>query len=456
MSSSELIAQQFIDGGVVPSVLNAQAPGNHAAKHLPNGSDPISYANASIGGLMSPSQVTQLDNKLDKTGTITVSQISKNAGLIDQTYLTDELKQQIAGTAPINAVPADASITPNKTTFMRSVQNLFNKTTVTSGIISGATGVIVANSSYSASDYIEVTPTKVYNITACFDCAYFNASHVFISGFSSAGAPITITAPAGAAYIRITFSNAALATAMFVLGTLPSSYLGFGYHIEITDAEFKNVISSSIATTSKWTGKIWNVIGDSITEHNDKTTKNYQDYIASKISCTVNNYGLSGTGWFTPWGGNAAFYNRLVALASNADLITVFGGTNDWGETGKTLVLGSFGDTDPALTFYGAVDYTIRQLVTMFPTKTIAVFTPIPRNNSWGTSSTGVTLEQITDAIIKVCARYSVPVLDLYRKGNVYAWDANYRTYALPDGLHPNDNGHVTLADKILDFLNSL
>lgn len=60
-------------------------------------------------------QVTELNNKkLDKNGSISVSQIDKNKGKLDQTYLSDELLQQMAGNTPINAIPADKSITNNK------------------------------------------------------------------------------------------------------------------------------------------------------------------------------------------------------------------------------------------------------------------------------------------------------------------------------------------------------
>lgn len=53
--------------------------------------------------------------KMDKDTTdIGIGQINKNKGKIDQTYLSDSLLQQIAGDAPINAVPADGSLTTSK------------------------------------------------------------------------------------------------------------------------------------------------------------------------------------------------------------------------------------------------------------------------------------------------------------------------------------------------------
>ena len=59
--------------------------------------------------------IQQLDAKMDKNTTdISISQINKNLGKIDQTYLSDELLQQMTGTTPINAVVGDNSITTQK------------------------------------------------------------------------------------------------------------------------------------------------------------------------------------------------------------------------------------------------------------------------------------------------------------------------------------------------------
>ena len=54
----------------------------------------------------------QLSQKMDKnTSSISINQIDKNLGKIDQTYLAESLLSQITGDTPINAVPADKSIT---------------------------------------------------------------------------------------------------------------------------------------------------------------------------------------------------------------------------------------------------------------------------------------------------------------------------------------------------------
>lgn len=53
-------------------------------------------------------------NGLIKKGEVSISDIDKSTGKIDQTYLAEELIQQIAGTANINAIPPNDSITRDK------------------------------------------------------------------------------------------------------------------------------------------------------------------------------------------------------------------------------------------------------------------------------------------------------------------------------------------------------
>lgn len=232
-------------------------------------------------------------------------------------------------------------------------------------------------------------------------------------------------------------------------------------------SKFGNDAKNTALGTFQLKGKKWEVVGDSITEVNYRSSKNYHAYIQEWAGCTVINHGISGTGWFTPSssGGTNAIHQRLNALDSTADIITVFAGTNDWAEVGKTLALGTLGDTDPTVSFYGAVNSVLTQLIAKYPTKTIAVFTPLPRSGSQieTLNASGISLKQVTDAIIQVCTRYGIPVLDLYRNSGFFPWNTtnNSAFFSSPtspngDGLHPNAEGHKKLAYKILEFLNSI
>ena len=59
-------------------------------------------------------KVNNIDNKMNKGDSISVSQINKNLGKLDETFMTDEFLEQIAGNTPISSVVADNSITSDK------------------------------------------------------------------------------------------------------------------------------------------------------------------------------------------------------------------------------------------------------------------------------------------------------------------------------------------------------
>lgn len=81
-------------------------------------------------------KILEVDSKIE-FGKVSVLDIDKNLGKIDQTFLSEDLLKQIAGTANINSVPADNSITTQKvadkaitnaklSTSFASVKRIFN------------------------------------------------------------------------------------------------------------------------------------------------------------------------------------------------------------------------------------------------------------------------------------------------------------------------------------------
>ena len=86
-------------------------------------------------------------------------------------------------------------------------------------------------------------------------------------------------------------------------------------------------------------GKIVAVLGDSITEGVGVSSveKRYTDVFARITNSTVYNYGISGTRvarQTTPDDNprfDLDFIGRVDEMVPNADLVVVFGGTNDFG-----------------------------------------------------------------------------------------------------------------------------
>lgn len=189
-----------------------------------------------------------------------------------------------------------------------------------------------------------------------------------------------------------------------------------------------NSISSPIANLK------WNAIGDSMTEPSDS----YHYYISNKYNITVNNYGVSGNT-------TSDIVNRLSNINTEADIITVFAGTND------------FGKNVPIETVKNNVKTIIENLVTNNLGKKIGWILPIQRLDM--TSNTlELTLLDYVKAIKEICEQYSIPTLDLYREGGfpvlVPAFANIYINTA--DKLHPTTAGHIYLSDIIGKWLERL
>lgn len=134
-------------------------------------------------------------------------------------------------------------------------------------------------------------------------------------------------------------------------------------------------------------GKSINFLGDSITEGVGASSpdKCYVEVLRKTYGlAAARNYGLGGTR-ITPqsqpsddpqW--DRDFCGRYDSMDDNADIVVVFGGTNDFGH--GFAPFGAVGDTTPA-TFCGACDYLYKHLKAKYPQAKIIVVTPTHRSN---------------------------------------------------------------------------
>ena len=215
-------------------------------------------------------------------------------------------------------------------------------------------------------------------------------------------------------------------------------------------------------------GKKINFLGDSITEGVGTSAKNKIYHQLLKESCDLakaRNYGISGTRIarqivMTNSSFDLDFNMRALEMDDDADVIVVFGGTNDFGH--GQVPIGSMDDRS-VYTFYGAMHSLVLTLLEKYTEKKVVFMTPLHRMNENAAANTqkyeGISAKPLCDyvkAIREVCEYYSVPVLDLYREsgiaGNVKAVCDRY----MPDGLHPNDAGHEIIAHKLQKFLENL
>lgn len=202
-----------------------------------------------------------------------------------------------------------------------------------------------------------------------------------------------------------------------------------------------------------------NFLGDSITQGvgaTDQPNLGYVGVLRDDYGIDARNYGITGTRvaqtrepTINP-AQDQDFCGRALKMDDDADVVIVFGGTNDFGQ--GYIPLGSFNDQTP-FSFYGALHTLYVSLINKYPTKKIVAITPLHRimENRFGTS-----LSAYVNAVREVAEWYSIPVLDLYANlganPNVPIIQQTY----MPDGLHPNNLGHKLIAEKIAAFLRAM
>ncbi len=209
-----------------------------------------------------------------------------------------------------------------------------------------------------------------------------------------------------------------------------------------------------------------NFLGDSITEGHGASdaSKCYVSLMSSKYGVIARNYGIGGTRIAiqekpSEWAIHDRYFgSRVDEMDKDADVIMVFGGTNDFGHGDAPI-----GEPDDRMeeTFYGALHCLYTKLIEKYPTSKIVIITPLHRLNEdspYGDNKPIEygTLKRYVDIIREVAEYYSLPVLDLYANSGIQPRVPIMQQMYMPDGLHPNDAGYEILADEIAAYLKRI
>ena len=303
-------------------------------------------------------------------------------------------------------------------------------------------------------------------------------------GAGTVQVPVTITAgtkyviekaEAGANWGNMTVAIAGGSSTQTLLTTNVSQVVtsdkGFGEEIEATvDGTMFTIYSyqtgliniyhyEDVPTTgaSRWLGKKWLVIGDSIsTIHADEADVSYSELVAKSMYMHMENVAVSGKNTLNYIDGfsvNGRNY-KWDAFSTEYDLVTVMLGAND---QGYNCPVGVIGDTGTG-TFIGRLKTLYNNLRGRYPKSVIAFITPIKRYTNSGevyTNTQGLSTEPYAQAMRDVCNLYSIPCIDLY-----YCIDPSTQTArdnffiesgGSHDGTHPNDVGHALFIAPIVE-----
>lgn len=203
-------------------------------------------------------------------------------------------------------------------------------------------------------------------------------------------------------------------------------------------------------------------LGDSITQGCGASNMENNCFVAlfqkKYPNAKILNYGVCGTriARRKEASANASydedFNMRVERMDEGADLVVVFGGTNDFGH--GDAVMGQFGDKD-VYTFYGATYTLYEKLLTKYPHAKILVLTPLHRLSDNQPNMLGNVLNDYRQAILQTAEYFALPVLDLFATSGINPNVAKVRETMLPDGLHPNDCGYQRLFELIDAAINN-
>ena len=200
-----------------------------------------------------------------------------------------------------------------------------------------------------------------------------------------------------------------------------------------------------------------NFLGDSITKGERATSpdKGFVSLIGKMLPAKVRNYGISGTRFAiqkTPSikpEYDRYFASRIDEINHDADLIFVFGGTNDFGHGDAPI--GRLGDKTVD-TFFGAVDFLINELLKHYKKEQIVFIVPLwrldeiePQNH---VKPFKHTMEEYRQDLLQVLKAYDIETLDLRAD---FGKALNSPLYF--DHVHPNDEGHKKLAEFLINYL---
>lgn len=231
---------------------------------------------------------------------------------------------------------------------------------------------------------------------------------------------------------------------------------------KITDLEQQ--VQALSGAKAYWQGKKWVAFGDSISagfQLDDPDTQLYSQLIAKDLGLQLvsgSMHAMNGMG-YTVTEGTAVGQHSMPAYVNadkneDADLVTIFAGTNDFGRS-VAMPLGTMADDANTESFYGRLKFTCDLLSAKYPNALVILVTPLPRHDcedgTKGTVEPTKTLVDYADAIRQVAALYSFPVLDLTRESGMQVRSKAFRTAYMADNIHPNAAGHAKFIAPALE-----
>ena len=339
-------------------------------------------------------------------------------------------------------------------------KNLFNKSSNDNviGYINGAGGGIDNNTNYKTSYFIKgLKKNEKYIITPKIRkfLAYDENNKPITTTYIDANTNnYVFTMDSSWNSIRFTYYVSDEDKMMLSQGEEPQTYVDYGYmfgkNLSFNDfqrEEIKEIIDSQ---SKKLENKILFNFGDSIAAGDGNNGKGYAELFATKYNMICYDFAVGGA----TLGETAS--NNITTQVTNAlsrgitpDYILIEGGTNDIasynvpiGQISSDYNINNFDKT----TTIGGLEWIISTLKSNFPNAKMA-FVSVHRMGSRGYSSQ---IER-QGACVDTCKKWSIPIIDIFNRGNLNTFLSEYHKFTNPtesqpngDRTHPNELGYNT------------
>lgn len=306
-------------------------------------------------------------------------------------------------------------------------------------------GVWSATADYSTSGFIECKPGDVFEMPSAASFYLFSASKAFIQTVAASNKKITIPDNTDIKYVRFAILNSLIESAVITKNQdMPSNFVPFKEFI--LDKEIK-VRASSIVGDVVFKKKYLHIFGDSITTR-DYASEPYWDVInksSNSLSITVNP--RSGSRIAIKEDRTDSLIERYKTIPDGKDAVVVFMGTNDAADNTPIGTLNDGSET----TLKGALSLIIDYWQSNYPKTRIGFITPIRRGNV-----NDVKMKTYSEAIIEVLESNGVPYFNGLELGGLNPYNSSVKTNLMPDGIHPNNDGHLYLLPRLTSFLEML
>lgn len=339
-------------------------------------------------------------------------------------------------------------------------KNIFNKLSnenVVGYISSNVGGIYNDNPSYKTSHFIRgLEENEKYIITPKIRkfLAYDKNNKPIQSSYVDENISNYIfTVESNWASIRFTYFVNDEDSLMLAKGDEPQQYTDYGYVFgknvsfnEFQVNQIKNIVTNN---NNKFNNKILFNFGDSIAAGDGNNGKGYGKLFATKYNMICYDFSVGGaTLGETDSNNITTQVTSALTKAVTPDYILIEGGTNDIASYNVTIgnLTNNYNDNYDKTTTAGALEWIIYTLKTNYPSAKIA-FVSVHKMSSRDYAKQ----VERQGLCVDVCKKWSIPIIDIFNRGNLNTFLAEYHKFTHPtesqpkgDRTHPNQLGYDT------------